>query len=129
MQEMASLEAKQRAAGFLFNDGAPIKVAPEKATIKIEAPLPVNSGKAKTTVAFGAEDEEEEDRQKRRRLIKLDEDEDLSDAERAARRAAKLNDLKKTVPEGKDGLWAYKVKWDAITEVSRNQRLPSVPGH
>lgn len=123
MQEMAQLEAKQRAAGFLFNDGAPIKVAPEKASVKIEPPAPVNVGKAKTTVAFGAEDEEEEDRQKRRKLIKLDDDEDLSDAERQARRAAKLADLKKGLPDDKAGLWAHKVKWDAVTEVSRAEPL------
>jgi hypothetical protein len=107
MEEMAELEAKQRAAGMLFDDAAPVKLSAPAAPIKIEGPKP----KAKPTVTLGGDDEEEEATRKRRTIIKLD------DADSKAKNESKLQEIKASLPTDTADLFKTKIKWEAVHAV------------
>jgi hypothetical protein len=107
MEEMAELEAKQRAAGMLFDDAAPVKLSAPAAPIKIEAPKP----KAKPAVTLGGDDEEEEATRKRRTIIKLD------DADSKAKNESKLQEIKASLPTDTADLFKAKIKWEAVHAV------------
>lgn len=129
MEEMAELEAQQKARGLLTEDAAPIKLAmasvprPEpKEEKKVVAPPPSN-------VAFD-EDEEvngEAGTKKKRTLVRLEydgpEDKEISDAEKIARRNAKLLEFKRVVPLDRRSLWASTIEWPALTQVSSGKAI------
>jgi len=104
MEEMAELEAKQRAAGMLFDDAAPVKLSAPSASIKVEVPKP----KAKPAVTLGGDDEEEEATRKRRTIIKLD------DSDLKAKNERKLEEIKASLPTDTADLFKAKIKWDAV---------------
>jgi hypothetical protein len=125
MQEFAELEAQQRARGLLTEDAAPVKLAmssvprpePRKEEKKPAAPPP--------KVAFEEDEEtmEEVDKKKTRTLVRLEYDgpadkDDVSEAERIARRNAKLLEVKRMVPNDRRSLWASVIEWAAISQVS-----------
>jgi hypothetical protein len=124
--ELAELEARQKARGLLTEDAAPIKLdinAVSRPPPK-EAPRPeVIAPKPK--VAF-EEDEETEDagQKKKRTLVKLEYDadqplgEEITEAERIARRNAKLLSVRRMVPSDRRALWETPIEWAALTDVS-----------
>jgi hypothetical protein len=107
MQEMAELEAKQRAAGMLFDDAAPVKLSAPAVPIKVEALKP----QPKPAVAMGGDEEEEEATRKRRTIIKLD------DADSKAKNESKLREIKASLPTGTTDLFKYRIKWEAVHSV------------
>lgn len=121
MQEMADLEAKQRAAGYLFDDSAHIKVAIAGNTGSASA-----AAKQKTNISFTGDDDDEAGK-KKRTLIMLDDAEGLSPAQRDQRNAEKLNAMRDALPTDRTALWAIKIKWGAaITSQMANKIEPFV---
>lgn len=117
MKEMADLEAKQRAAGYLFDDSAHIKVA-IGGTGSAATTTPSGALKPKaTTAAFGADDDEDVGK-KKRTLITLDDSDGLTPSQREERNREKLKALRDQVPKDKSALWATPIAWDSVTEVS-----------
>lgn len=124
MREMEELEQKNRAAGHLTKDKIPIKLAiagegpvGHAPTIKIEASRP------KPALPFGGGDDDDENAKKKRTVIKLDEDDGISPAERAAAKHAKLAVVKQAIPTSKAELWQLNLRWECITEVSLPRKL------
>lgn len=124
--ELAELEAHQKARGLLTEDAAPIKLdinsvprPPPKEAPRAEVVAP------KPNVAFD-EDEEMHDaaQKKRRTLVKLEYDadqplgEEISEAERIARRNAKLLSVRRMVPSDRRALWETPIEWAALSNVS-----------
>jgi RNA-binding protein 25 len=136
MDEMADVEAKGRAAGLLFEDAKPIKVAiaanpvqpshqpvtssASTASVKTEAKPKVAPVRGAAATAFGA-DEEEEDVKKKRTLVRLDEDSNPTGGRSGveAKTQSKLREIRDTIPTSPRELWNFKIKWDALTPVSR----------
>jgi len=113
MQEMADLEAKQRAAGYLFDDSAHIKVA-----IGGPAGSAPTASKQKTNIAFNGDDDDDAGK-KKRTLIMLDDAEGLTPAQRDERHQDKLRAIKAAIPSDQATLWATKIKWGAAITVRR----------
>jgi len=109
MQEMADLEAKQRAAGYLFDDSAHIKVA-------IGGNTAPTASKQKTNIAFNGDDDD--DAGKKRTLIMLDDTEGLTSSQRDERNAEKLRTIRDAIPTDQATLWATKIKWGVAITVS-----------
>lgn len=126
MAELAEMEEKQKARGLLTEDAAPIKLAMSSAPIS----TPKETKKAepavhKPNMAFDEDDElEAAGVKKKRTLVKLEYDgpaplgEEISEAERIARRNAKLLEVKRMVPDSRRAVWGYTIEWDAFTDVS-----------
>jgi RNA-binding protein 25 len=124
MAEMAELEARQKARGLLTEDAPMIKLALEKApeVKKEDKPEPPPRPKA----AFGENDDDDESgpKKNKRTLVKLEYDESdrrlevVNEAEQAARRNAKLLEVRNGIPRDKRRLWSYEIIWDAMTPVS-----------
>jgi hypothetical protein len=121
MEEMAQLEQEQKKAGLLTEDAAPIRLniaaaAVPVVTKKVEEAETV---KPKPKIAFeGDEDEENEANKKKRTLVKLEYGGDgLTDAEKIAKRNAKLLEIKGEIPKDRRRLWATNIEWAAISEV------------
>lgn len=124
MEELAQLEAEQKARGLLTEDAAPIKLAmsavsrPEPKEEKRVVPPPPSK------VAFDEEEEAAMDPalKKKRTLVRLEydgpEDKEISEAEKIARRNAKLLEVKRMVPEDRRSLWASEIEWAALSQVS-----------
>jgi RNA-binding protein 25 len=118
MQEMADLEAKQRAAGYLFEDSSHIKVA-----IGASGPsAPAPKAQAKANIAFGADDDDDAGK-KKRTLIKLDDTDGLSPAQRDEKNRSKLQALLGSIPTTQSALWQTVIHWDLISEVSMPVRV------
>ncbi len=116
MQEMANMEAKQRAAGMLFDDAAPIKLAIHHAPAPKVEPASVKSEPSKSkapAVSFGAEEDDEEAVRRKRQIIKLD------DGDAKLKAGAKLVDIKLSLPKDSRDLFKYKINWEAVQYVSR----------
>ncbi|WVQ71288.1 hypothetical protein IAR50_000814 [Cryptococcus sp. DSM 104548] len=123
MAELKELEETQRARGLLTEDAAPIRLAlsaaaPPPQPKEEKKPVP----QARPGVQFD-EDEDENPAKKRRTFVKLDDDDmanggeaGLSEAEKMARRIAKLVQIKKEVPGDRRGLWRVSVEWAAIND-------------
>lgn len=120
------MEEKQKARGLLTEDAAPVKLAMSMAP----TPGPKETKKVepvvhKPNMAFD-EDEELEAAgvKKKRTLVKLEYDgpaplgEEISEAERIARRNAKLLEVKRMVPDSRRAVWSSVIEWDALTDVS-----------
>ena len=123
MAEMAELEARQKARGLLTEDAPMIKLALDAVPeVKEEKPEPLPRPKA----AFGEGDEDEADggpKKAKRTLVKLEYDGngvgkvDANEAAEAARRNAKLLEIRNTVPRDKRRLWATDIEWEAMSSV------------
>lgn len=135
MDEMADVEAKGRAAGLLFEDAKPIKVAiaanpaqpsqhpvasSSAASVKTETKPKAAPARGAAATAFGA-DEEEDDVKKKRTLIRLDEDSDRKGGRSGieAKTHARLTEIRNSIPTSPAELWNFKLKWEALTPVSR----------
>ncbi|ODO12075.1 hypothetical protein I350_00860 [Cryptococcus amylolentus CBS 6273] len=134
MAELKELEERQRARGLLTEDAAPIKLALSAAA---PPPQPKEEKKpvphARPGVQFD-EDEDDNPTKKRRTFVKLDDDDaanggeaGLSEAEKMARRIAKLVEIKKDVPRDRRGLWRVPVEWAAISDrLNQNKIKPFI---
>lgn len=127
MAEMAELEARQKARGLLTEDAPMIKLAIDApAEVKEDKPEPPPRPKA----AFGEGDDDEMDggpKKVKRTLVKLEYDggmgiENVNEAAEAARRNAKLLEVRNGIPRDKRRLWDFDIEWEAMTPV----RPPSV---
>ena len=122
MAEMVELEVKQRAAGLLTEDAAPIRLALNTMT----RPEPKDEARpdfvpSKPSMAFGGDDEEEEEAKKKskRTLVKLEyEGDGLTEAEQLAKRNAKLLEIRNGLPRDRKRLFAAPVEWASLSEVS-----------
>ncbi|XAO23547.1 hypothetical protein I312_102326 [Cryptococcus bacillisporus CA1280] len=122
MAELAALEQSQRAQGLLTEDAAPIKLAINPST----HPPPPPKEEKKHVVAprpgvqfEGEDDDEESGRKKKGTFVRLDEEEEgdgLSEAEKRARRNARLLEVKKGVPNDRRSIWKFPVEWAAVGE-------------
>jgi hypothetical protein len=130
MAEMAELEKQQKARGLLTEDAPMIKLAldapPE--VKKEDKPEPPPRPKA----AFGENDDDDEmdgPKRKQRTLVKLEYDESdrkietVNEAEQAARRNAKLLEVRNQIPRDKRRLWLTDIVWEAMTPVSVNSKM------
>lgn len=125
MAEMAELEAQQKARGLLTEDAPMIKLNLDaKPDTKKEDKKPETS--ARPNVAFGDNEDEDDDggpKRKQRTLVKLEYDENdrkgenVNEAEMAARRNAKLLEIRGQVPRDQRRLWSTDIAWAAITPV------------
>jgi RNA-binding protein 25 len=121
--EMSQLEDKQREAGLLSEDAVPIRLALQNPATEVkEEVLPA---KPKPTLTFDGDDEEDEAAKKKTRtLVKLEYGGDgLTEAERLAKRNAKLLELRSDIPRDRRQVWTIRIEWAAINEVSRSLTL------
>ncbi|KAJ9125126.1 hypothetical protein QFC22_000080 [Naganishia vaughanmartiniae] len=131
MDEMADIEAKGRAAGLLFEDAKPIKVAigapapllplganasiatsSSIASVKTETKPKVVAARGNAASAFGAEDDEE-DVKKKRTLVRLDEDAGVK-SNIQAKTQAKLTEIRNGIPKSPAELWSLKLRWEGL---------------
>ena len=128
LAEMAELEQKQRKAGLLTEDAAPIKLAIGRALPEHKEEKPdIGPVKARPSIMLDGDDEEEDPANKKKRtLVKLEYDQGpgLTEAEKVATRNAKLLDIRSQVPKEKKRLWAMSIEWAAMNEVSGFDRAP-----
>ncbi|WWC88177.1 uncharacterized protein L201_003082 [Kwoniella dendrophila CBS 6074] len=136
MAELAELEIEQKAKGLLTEDAAPIKL-----NLNIQ-PTPVDvkpKEEKKPTiphkpVILAGDDEEENERKQKRTLIKLDSDNDIAskidtglttgtEAERIAKRNAKLLEIKKSLPERKRDIFRSSIDWAAIDQSTIQNKI------
>ena len=110
MDEMQALQEEQRKAGMLLEDGAPVKLNVSLAPV---VPKADGTGKEKTTVVFGQDDEEDEGIRKRK--VPLPQ---LDLAESGEKAKERLEKIKTSVPSEKEALFKSKVRWDGLTDVS-----------
>ncbi|KAL7423581.1 hypothetical protein Q5752_001161 [Cryptotrichosporon argae] len=129
--ELAELEEKQRRAGLLTEDAAPIKlaiapVAEAAAEVKPKAeakPAPA----PRPGVSFGDDEDEDEGAIKvKRTFVKLEYTggtTELDEAEQRARRNAKLLEIRKALPTDKRGVFGARVDWAAVHEPRVRDKL------
>lgn len=120
MAEMVTLEEKQRQAGLLAEDAAPVKLA-----IVTDAVAEPKEEKAaslqphrRPAMALG-DDEDDAGIQKRKRaLVKLEYEQELDEAEEQARRKSRLVEISRQVPSSKHSVFDSQVEWDMLSHVS-----------
>lgn len=80
-----------------------------------------DDGKAKPrpkAAIFGGADEDEEDgKKKKRELIRLDYSDDEDEAKKAEKKKIKVQELVSAIPQDKESLWAYPIRWEKLSEV------------
>jgi len=131
MDDMRSLQEEQRKAGLLLvgDDAGPLRLnmslgnvdagatgtptnttsAPAASSTQAVVPKPVAKG-------FGEMEEEEEEhgRRKRKGLVKLD----FGAADGVEASKERLNKLRESISKDKDALFKFKVRWEALSDVS-----------
>ncbi|KAK8865624.1 hypothetical protein IAR55_000768 [Kwoniella newhampshirensis] len=131
LAEMAEMEEQQRARGLLTEDAAPIKldIKPVFSEVKPknEEKKPV-AAPPKTGVAFGDDDDDESgEKKKKRTFVKLDFDGEmdggLTEAEKIAKRNARLLEIKLSIPRDKKSLWASEIDWAAVGESTIRDKI------
>lgn len=124
MAEMAELEAQQKARGLLTEDAPMIKLALDAKPESKEEKKPDVA--PRPNMAFGEGDDDDEEggpKRKGRTLVKLDYDEkdlkgeNVNEAEMAARRNARLLEIRGQIPRDQRRLWSTDIAWAAITPV------------
>lgn len=125
---MAELEEKQKQAGLLTEDSAPIKLAinaPVFHEVKKEDKPDTIAPKSRPAIILdGDEEEEDPAKKKKRTLVKLEYQGDgLTEAEKVAKRNAKLLEIRAQVPKERKRLWSMSIEWASISEVSYLQSL------
>jgi len=116
--------------------GDPIKLSLAEQRAKKEQEVkPVEVVTRARPAAFGAGDEQEEVGKKKRELIKLtySDDEDAGDDdpdergltqdEKIERRKRKIKELVETIPNTKEELWAFEVRWDRLTQKMLSDKI------
>jgi RNA-binding protein 25 len=131
MDDMRSLQEEQRKAGLLLvgEDAGPLRLnmslgntgaTENSGTPTNAAPAPSGSGpsappKPVAKVFGDVEDEEEEHvRRRRKGLVKLD----FGAADGIEATKDRLNKLKDSISKDKDVLFKFKVRWEALSDVS-----------
>ncbi|GHJ85627.1 hypothetical protein NliqN6_2029 [Naganishia liquefaciens] len=139
MDEMADVEAKGRAAGLLFEDAKPIKVAiaaapaqpsanavasSSAASVKTETKPKVAPTRGVAATAFGG-DEEEDDVKKKRTLVRLDDDVGKLGVTSGVegKTQAKLIDIRNSVPTSVAEVFNFKIKWEALTPTILDEKV------
>ena len=118
MDEMQSLAEEQRKAGMLLDDGAPVRL-----NVSIAAPTAGGKDaaeKSKANAVFVEEEEEDALNKRKAPLVKLD----FSVAESSEQIQERLLHIKDSVPHEADPLFKSKVRWDALSDVSRPCHTP-----
>ncbi|WVR05586.1 hypothetical protein IAU60_002605 [Kwoniella sp. DSM 27419] len=130
MAELAELEIEQKARGLLTEDAAPIKlaIAPAPADAKPKEEKKPVVAPPRPGVALGADDDEEEsERKKKRTFVRLDADgeqgDGLTEAERIAKRNARLLEIKKDIPTDRRSLWRSDIEWAALSESTIGKKI------
>ncbi len=123
MIEMAELEETQKQAGLLTEDAAPIKLAinpPVFPEVKKEEKPDLAGSRHRPGINFdGDEEEEDPAKKKKRTLVKLEyEGDGLTEAEKVAKRNARLLEIRAQIPRERKRLWSMDIEWAAINEVS-----------
>ncbi|OCF75290.1 hypothetical protein I204_04143 [Kwoniella mangroviensis CBS 8886] len=137
MAELAELENEQKAKGLLTEDAKPIRLNIQPTAIEVkpkEEVKPVIPNKPKPVILAG--DEEEENEQKKKRtLIRLDAETDgqgndgLTEAQRLAKRNAKLLEIKKSLPTSRRDIFRAGIDWAAVNESTIKEKIkPFVEG-
>ena len=127
MDDLRSLAEEQRKAGLLLvgEDHGPLRLnmsvafgetAASTSTAPAATPATGTSEKRVAPQVFGDVDDEDEGfgRKRRKQLVKLD----FSLAEGAETREERLSKLKEGISKDKDILFKFKVRWEAINDVS-----------
>ncbi len=122
LAEMAELEVKQKQAGLLTEDAAPIKLAinaPVIPEVKKDDQSDIANPKPRPGINFDGDEEEEDPKKKKKRiLVKLEyEGDGLTEAEKIAKRNAKLLEIRAQVPRERKRLWSTKIEWATMNEV------------
>ncbi|ORX35471.1 hypothetical protein BD324DRAFT_632974 [Kockovaella imperatae] len=128
MAEMAELEEKQKAAGLLTEDAAPIRLAINALPKEVKEEKKPDVVPPKPGIAFGGDDddEDEKEKKKKRTLVKLEyEGDGLTEAEKIAQRNAKLLEIKRDVPRDRRALYAMAIQWAAIPESMMSTKIMS----
>jgi RNA-binding protein 25 len=114
--DMAEMEGKNRQAGLLTEDAAPIRLALKTALPEVKEEVP---SKPKPNVTFdGDEDEEDAAAKKKRTLVKLEYDGGgFSEAEQVAKRNARLLEIRASIPRDRKSIWSLRIEWAAVNEV------------
>ncbi|KAL7412506.1 hypothetical protein BDY24DRAFT_393154 [Mrakia frigida] len=132
MQDLADLAVKQKAAGILADDVAPIKLnivakPPPPPPSSTTTTAPVASTSSGEVTGGGGRvfvEEEEEETKKKRVLVKLDYGDGLTTEERELKRVQGLAKIKlEKLPKTTKGLFESAVKWEAITETIIEKKL------
>ncbi|WWC68325.1 uncharacterized protein I206_102250 [Kwoniella pini CBS 10737] len=136
MAELAELEVEQKAKGLLTEDAAPIKL-----NLNIPAPAPEVKVKEEKKlvvphkpIVLAGDEEEENEQKKKRTFIRLDNDDinsgdGLTQAERIAKRNAKLLEIKKGLPERRRDIFKSSIDWAGINETLISQKIkPFIEG-
>ncbi|WWD18199.1 hypothetical protein CI109_102649 [Kwoniella shandongensis] len=137
LAEMAEMEEQQRARGLLTEDAAPIKLDIKPVLMSEIKPKNPNEEKKpsvapskKPGVAFGDDDDdldESGEKKKKRTFVKLDFDGEmdggLTEAEKIAKRNARLLEIRKAIPGDKRSLWASEIDWAAVGESTIRDKI------
>ncbi|KAL1405199.1 hypothetical protein Q8F55_008824 [Vanrija albida] len=116
MAELASLEARQRQAGLLADDAAPVKLAiaaqvvsePKETKPAVAQVIP------RPTIALGDEEDDASAQRKRRALVKLDYEKGLDEAEEVAKTRARLLDISKSLSRNASTIFDTPIEWSAL---------------
>lgn len=120
MAELASLEEKQRQAGLLADDAAPVKlaIAAQAVAEPKETKPTATQLNPRPTIALGDEDDDANAQRKRRALVKLDYEKGLDEAEEVAKTRARLLDISKNLPRSVGSIFDSVIEWSAVQAVS-----------
>ncbi|WRT65978.1 uncharacterized protein IL334_002929 [Kwoniella shivajii] len=129
MADMAEFEIEQKAKGLLTEDSAPIRLNIQAPVIDVkpkEEKKPVIAHKP--VVLAGDEEDEESERKKKRTFIKLDDEgingnDGLTEAERIAKRNARLLEVRNALPESKREIWRRPIDWASIGESTIKDKI------
>ncbi|TXT04929.1 hypothetical protein VHUM_04012 [Vanrija humicola] len=119
MAELASLEERQRKAGLLADDAAPIKlaIAAQAAAEPKETKPAAAQLHPRPAIALGDEDDDASSQKKRRALVKLDYEKPLDEAEEVAKTRARLLDISKNLPRSAAAIFDSVIEWSAVQSV------------
>lgn len=119
MAELASTEEKQRQAGLLSEDAAPIKLAIVARALPEAEDKPATPHSApKPALALGDDEDDTIVHKKKRALVKLEYEQGLDEAEERARRTARLLDISKQLPSDRSSVFNGSVNWDLLSSAS-----------
>nr|XP_018265023.1 uncharacterized protein I303_03205 [Kwoniella dejecticola CBS 10117]OBR87181.1 hypothetical protein I303_03205 [Kwoniella dejecticola CBS 10117] len=137
MAELAELEEEQKAKGLLTEDAAPIRLnlnIPAPAAPEVKPKKEEKVVVPHKPVILAGDDEEESEQKKKRAFIRLDNDDinsgdGLTEAQRIAKRNAKLLEIKKGLPDRRRDVFRSAIDWAAINETLINEKIkPFIEG-
>ncbi|ORY21007.1 hypothetical protein BCR39DRAFT_554400 [Naematelia encephala] len=128
LEDMASMDNKQRRAGLLTEDAAPIKLAIAAPVVDVKPEEKPATIVARPGVSFDGDEEDDTISKKKRRFVRLEDDGDLKDmteAEKLAKRNARLLEIKTQIPPDRRELFSTSIEWAALNEALIQNKLRS----